>query len=305
MKMRVLFLLVLASALAWAQSANAANRAASSSSSQMQTVQRAAARGDAGAQSLLGVIHMQQAFAAGAIHPADLSDAIHWFQAASANPAINAQLKSTDQTLLGFLLAASHQDAASRKALAAPVERKDALAEFVMAMTFSPNTPDSLPRAGLKWLGDSGQHGFAPASIALGLMYLEGSGVPREPIMALHWLEVGSQKRLQASSLGLSDRQQQLKASMGKPDDEFAQALRELLEGEINESSPWLQRAASQNYLLAELTIAQLALKNKKGEYANAAVSRRWFIGAMIGTLSDPDLRTRWLKPLTTITISQ
>lgn len=111
----------------------------------------AAQAGDADAQYAIGVMYSQ-----GKGVPEDLAEAVRWYRLAAERGHDKAAFN------LGFLLFQGYADRAGN-------EHQDAA-------------------EALKWLAISGERGNAMAQALVGEMYLEGRGVPADPVTAFAWL---------------------------------------------------------------------------------------------------------------------
>jgi TPR repeat protein len=144
---------------------------------------RAAARGHAPAQRLLGL-----AYLAGLGTPADALGARAWLECAAEQGDAEAQLN----------LARSFGDGGTGGALywyRRAAEQGAAKAQFTLGVMYA--NGQGMPRddvLAVAWYRRAAEQGDASAQNNLGVMYANGTGVPQDDALAVHWYRLAAEQ---------------------------------------------------------------------------------------------------------------
>ncbi len=187
--------------------------------------ERAAVRGHPTAQFNLGLIYEQ-----GIGVPPDRSAALRWYRRAAKGA------KSDD----GFRPARSR-------------------AQYRLANILLDG--DAVNRsAGMYWMQQSGENGYAEAQFQLGLAYVAGEDLPRDPALAARWFERAAMQGHAASQVNLGALYE---SGNGLPRDE-AQAAK------------WYAKAAEQDIAVAQISLGSLYAQGR-GVARDDRAASKWY----------------------------
>jgi enhanced entry protein EnhC len=183
--------------------------------------------------------------------------ALYWFKKAAGNDDLQAQMYTAAAYLYGY--GTSKNPDRARRYYIAAAKKDNPLAQYTLAEHFLDSRHSQNRKLGVIWLDKAADSGFLKAQIKQGELYATGRSVDKDVDKARKLFNLAIDK--------------------GSVDAMYQMGQLELQLNQTNQAIGWLEKAANEDYVPAQVALAAVYLKENTPEY-NPNTGFLWMLKA-------------------------